>query len=137
LWCLGALTKLNVAQNAIFNPSFVGDGQISAEEKKNRRWARVEEHINSENPSDWKFAILEADIILDDLLTAMGYHGETMADKLKGIEKSDFQTIDLAWEGHKIRNSIAHEGADFLIAEREAKRVIALYKAVFDEFHFI
>jgi len=134
-WCVSALTKLNVAQNEIFNPKGDGENHIFSEEKKNRRWERVETHINSQNPSDWKFAILEADIILDELLTTMGYRGETMADKLRGVEKSDFQTIDLAWEGHKVRNSIAHEGADFLVTEREARRVIALYKAIFDEFH--
>lgn len=137
LWCVGALTKLNEAQNKIFNPKGNGENHIFSEENKNRKWERVEEHINSQNPSDWKFAILEADIILDELLTTIGYRGETMSDKLKSVEKSDFQTIDLAWEGHKVRNYIAHEGTDFLITEREARRVIALYRAVFEEFHFI
>jgi hypothetical protein len=137
VWSLGALAKLNMAQNALFNPLVSSTGGIVPDEKKNRRWERVMEHINSPSPNDWKFAILEADIILDDLLTAMSYKGETMADKLKNVEKSDFLTIDNAWEAHKVRNSVAHEGADFLITEREARRVIELFRSVFEEFHFI
>jgi len=36
-----------------------------------------------------------------------------MGDKLKAVEKSDFNSIELAWEAHKARNMIAHEGSDF------------------------
>lgn len=103
----------------------------------NPKWNKVQEHINSKNPSDWKLAILEADIILDEMLDKMGYHGMTIGEKLKMVEQSDFTTINSAWEAHKIRNSIAHEGSDFLINQREAERVIALFKEVFEEFRYI
>lgn len=103
----------------------------------NPKWAKVREHITSENPGDWRLAILEADIILDEMLDKMGYHGETIGEKLKMVEPSDFTSINSAWEAHKIRNSIAHEGSDFLISHREAERVIALFKEVFEEFKFI
>lgn len=103
----------------------------------NPKWNKVRQHIDSENPSDWKLAILEADIILDEMLDKMGYRGETIGEKLKMVEQSDFTTINSAWEAHKIRNSIAHEGSDFLINKREADRVIALFKEVFEEFKFI
>ncbi len=103
----------------------------------NKKWGRVTAHINSANQSDWKLAIIEADIMLDDLLDVLNYRGETLADKLKSIEESDFVTLDLAWEAHKVRNVIAHEGSDFQLNEREARRVIELYRSVFNEFKFI
>lgn len=135
-WSLVHLTKLNNAQNAIFAPKIIPNGKAT-EPQRNRRWEKVLEHINSQNSNDWKFAILEADIILDELLDVMGYRGETLSDKLKRVESSDFETLELAWEAHKVRNSIAHEGADFLITEREARRVVGLYQKVFEEFHYI
>jgi hypothetical protein len=135
LYALSGLTKVTIAQNEIFHPAHFSLAPV--EQAKNKRWERVLEHMNSANPNDWKFAILEADIILDDLLETMQYGGESVADKLKSIEKSDFNTIEEAWEAHKVRNSIAHQGADFLITEREARRVIALYQKVFEEFSFI
>jgi len=103
----------------------------------NERWQKVIIHINSENPNDWKLAILECDIILQEILEKMGYMQESIGDKLKSIEPSDFTNIEAAWEAHKIRNQIAHEGSDFLINEREAKRVIGLYELVFREFEYI
>ena len=110
---------------------------LAAGGTQNKRWEKIEEHINSENPSDWRLAILECDIILDEMLTKMSYHGETIADKLKAVEKSDFLSIDKAWEAHRVRNAIAHGGSNFEISDREARRVVSLYEDVFKEFHFI
>ncbi len=104
---------------------------------QNKRWERVLEHIESTNPNDWKIAIIEADSILDEMVKSMGYHGDTLGERLKGIEVSDFNTLNNAWEAHKVRNAIAHEGANFQINEREARRVVALYKSVFEEFKYI
>src|SRR3989344_5312325 len=103
----------------------------------NKRWGEIVNHINSENPSDWRLAILECDIVLDEMLTKMSYHCETLSDKLKAVEKSDFLSIDKAWEAHRVRNAVAHEGSNFQITDREAKRVVGLYEEVFREFHYI
>jgi transposase len=67
----------------------------------------------------------------------MPYPGETIADKLKTVEKSDFNTIENAWEAHKARNQVVHAGSDYQLTEREAKRIIDLYRSVFEEFFFV
>ena len=95
-------------------------------------------HLESTNPSDWRLAILEADIMLEEMVSAMpNLHGENLGERLRAVEASDFTTIDKAWEAHKVRNQIAHQGADFLLSEREARRVLMLYRDVFNEFRFI
>ena len=107
------------------------------EDHVNRRWERSLAHVQSEAPADWRLAILEADIMLAELLEKMGYIGENVGEKLKRIEKSDFNTIDDAWEAHKVRNLIAHHGSDYVLSKREAQRVIGLYANVFREFRYI
>ena len=104
---------------------------------ENKRWQKVVKLINSQNATDWKLSILEADILLGEMLDAMGYKGDSIGEQLKRIEKSDFTSIESAWEAHKIRNSIAHEGEEFLITHREAQRVIRLFEEVFLEFRYI
>lgn len=101
------------------------------------KWEKVLAHINSTSPSDWRLAILEADIMLGDLLEKMGYQGDSIGEKLKGVEKGDFITLNQAWEAHKVRNKIAHEGADFQLSERDAKNAIDMFKQVFSEFYHI
>jgi len=114
-----------------------GHGHDAAENLSQQRWERVMSHLNSERESDWRLAVLEADVLLDEMVTNMGYHGDSLGEKLKGIEKSDFLSLGEAWEAHAVRNKIAHEGAAFTLTEREAKRVIKLYETVFEEFRFI
>ena len=102
----------------------------------NIKWEKIITYLNSDNASDWKSAILEADILLDELVTKMGYEGENLGERLKKIEPSDFLTLNDAWEAHKVRNMIAHEG-DYVLTKRETIRVIELFRHVFEEFHFI
>ena len=104
---------------------------------KNERWIRVQNLIQSHTSSDWRQAIIEADILLDEMLTRMNYEGDSIGDKLKQIEESDFITLNKAWEAHKIRNHIAHRGGGFTFSESEAERVINLYRQVFEEFYYI
>jgi len=117
----------------------VEEHPIAANEpsKAQLRWNKIVEHANTEHPNDWRQAIIEADIMLDELLTVQGYHGDTVGDKMKQVEKGDFNTIDLAWDAHKVRNRIAHEGSEHDLNAREVRRVVSLYEQVLHEFHFI
>lgn len=104
---------------------------------KNPRWEHVLAMASSESPGEWRLAILEADTMLDELTRSMSYRGDNLGERLKNIEKSDFNTLDLAWEAHKVRNQIAHTGSDFILTSREAKRIIGLYRQVFEEFDYV
>lgn len=101
------------------------------------RWNRIMEHANSPDEHKWRLSILEADIMLNELLDVLGYKGETMAEKMKQVVRGDFNSIDAAWDAHKVRNRVAHEGSEHPLSEREKNRVIGLYQQVFREFNFI
>ncbi len=105
--------------------------------KTQLRWNRVLEETHSEDPKSWRLAILEADIMLNELLDTLGYRGETMADKMRAVDRANFNTIDFAWDAHKVRNSIAHRGSAHELNSREVRRVISLYERIFREFRFI
>jgi hypothetical protein len=101
------------------------------------RWGRVQTHVSSENPNDWRQAIMEADIMLEDVLTTLGYQGEGIGEKLKRVEAGDMQTLNDAWEAHKVRNQVAHEGSDFPLTKMDAQKTINMYRKVFEEFYYI
>jgi len=100
---------------------------------RNDRLADIIKHSASENPNDWKLAIIEADIILDGLLQQRGYAGGTLGERLKGLSTTQLNTLDDAWEAHKIRNRIAHDGADFVLTKHLASDTISRYQRVFAE----
>lgn len=112
----------------------IASGDVS---RTQLRWERILERAHSDSEQDWRLSIIDADIMLDELLTVLGYHGETMAEKMKRVERRDFNTIDLAWEAHKVRNRLAHEGTEYQLNAREVRRIITLYEQVFREFKYI
>lgn len=103
----------------------------------NPRWIQIEKNMQSHNMSEWRVAILEADILLFDMLSQMGYEGNSIGEILKNVDKANFVTLDDAWKAHRIRNIIAHEGANYELSRDEAERTIRLFKRVFDEFYFV
>lgn len=118
-------------------PQLLARAEDMPEPASNQRWEHVLDLISSDSPGDWRLAILEADIVLDDMISRMGYQGDSLGEKLKIIEQSDFRTINDAWEAHKVRNILAHRGSDYILTKREARRVIDLYARVFEEFQYI
>jgi hypothetical protein len=111
--------------------------ELNGSRKGNQRWEDVLAHIETDNPNDWKLAIIEADIMLEEILDAAGYAGTTVGEKLKGASTNRFQTIDQAWKAHIVRNKIAHAGADFVLTKKMAQETVTQYRMVFQEFGMV
>jgi hypothetical protein len=123
-----ARKPLSAAARRVFGVVGASEGTANA-----GRWRDVVEHANSANPNDWRQAIMEADVMLDDAISSRGYTGEGIGEKMKQVERGDINTIDDAWEAHKIRNRVAHEGTNYELTQRETRRAINLYENVFRE----
>lgn len=108
--------------------------QLYGSHTKNSRWEEILGHISTDNPNDWKLAIIEADIMLQETLESAGYAGLTIGDQLKNASPKSFQTLEMAWQAHKVRNKIAHSGTDFVLTKKLAQETITQYKMVFEEF---
>lgn len=106
---------------------------VAETRRDHNRWRHVMELIEGPHESDWRQAIIEADIMLDDLLSQLGYHGISVGEKLRAVDPSKFRTLENAWEAHKIRNEIAHQGSSFPLTDHLAYRTIHNYEAVMRE----
>lgn len=112
-------------------------------EALNPRWqhvlelasARPRQDVNVE--SDWRRAIIEADSMLDTMLTEKGFQGATVGEKIRDMSAEQFSTRDLAWQAHRVRNAIAHMGEVYPLNERDVHATIDLYRQVFEEFNYI
>lgn len=104
---------------------------------KNEHWGVVLTYLFSQHKSDWKLAIIEADTMLNGLLETLGFHGESLGDKLKLANQENFPELTTAWEIHTTRNKIAHEGLAFELSQHEAKRIVALYEGIFHKYGYI
>lgn len=116
--------KVNLVKT-IHPPAPATSGAVAA------RWGEITRHITSVREAEWKFAIIEADKLVDDLLKTAGFPGETMGDRLISAE-GKLQTLNLLWEAHKIRNRLAHD-TNYFLRHAEASRAINNFEAAIKE----
>ncbi len=102
----------------------------------NARWVEIEKHINSTREAEWKFAVIEADKMADDLLKNSGFPGDTMGDRLMNIQPGQLTTLQGLWEAHKIRNRLVHD-TNYFLRYTEAKRAVGLYEKTLKELQAI
>jgi hypothetical protein len=113
------------------------DRSAEIEKPGRARWEVVQDYIASPNEADWRLAIIEADALLDQVIEGQGYPGSSLGERLNSAGMGSFQTYQDAWEAHKVRNRIAHDGSEFVITYRDAQRAISQYENVFREFKYI
>lgn len=119
-------------------PNYTTEEPAAAEvATEHSRWSHIAALVESASENDWRQAIIEADIMLEDILTMHGYQGETVGEKLKQGDPAQFHTLRDAWDAHMVRNQIAHEGSSYALTDQMAYRTIAKYKNVFEEFRAI
>ena len=107
----------------------------SATSGVNARWEEVQRHITSTREAEWKFAVIEADKVVDDILKN-SYPGETMGERLLAINQSQLESLNGLWEAHKIRNRLVHD-TNYFLRYAEAKRAVILYERTLKELQAI
>jgi len=101
---------------------------------KNPRWEIIENLILSPAEADWRVAIIEADILLEESLTEAGFTGQGIGEMLTNADPKSFSTYKYAWDAHKVRNEIAHQGTNYKLTKDDTIRVISMYRGVLEEF---
>ncbi|MEJ0053938.1 MAG: hypothetical protein WDN10_04430 [bacterium] len=132
-YCIMRLFELRKKESEALGPVI----HLAKDNGANPRWVHIQSLMDGANPSQWREAILEADILLEDMLKEQRYTGAGVGEMLKQVERSDFNTLDAAWEAHRVRNDIAHRGSTIELTEQLARRTIAKYESVFREFDMI
>ncbi len=129
---------LKINEYSIFVSEQIAAGERAWQEmhgaqNSNQRWQEVLAHAASDRPNDWKVAIIEADIMLGEALTERGYAGATIGEQLRGASPVHFATVQDAWDAHRIRNQIAHQGPDFVLTQGLVREAVVKYERVLRE----
>jgi len=111
--------------------------ELTTKKKKMKaRWNNIRKRLESENESEYKVAIIEADNIIDDLIKTMAYPGESMGERLDGIPEGQIENLEGIKEAHKIRNRIIHE-TNLQISREYAEEILKKYEAFLGEFEVL
>lgn len=111
---------------------FLGVGNVG-KRRQLKAWSQIVRRVKTNEMSNWKMAILEADKLLDDILKASGYRADTHDERIKQVMPEALSNIEQVREAHRVRNRVTQE-PDFTITKEEAIATLKIYKAAFQEY---
>lgn len=97
-----------------------------------KRWETILSRLESNNPSQYKVAILEADAFAEEILQVLGYRGAHMKDRLERMKDYDVETKGDLILGHAVRNRIINE-PHFEPTREEAEATLRHFSNFFKE----
>ena len=109
-----------------------GHRPVGSSGKYIKRWETILSRLESGNPSQYKVAILEADVFAEEILEIFGYKGANMRERLEHLQDSDIETKDELVIGHAVRNRIINE-PQFEPTREEAEATLRHFSNFFKE----
>jgi hypothetical protein len=88
-----------------------------------KQWVQIASRLESDNPLQWKAAIIESAEMLDTILRTIKYPGETLTERLGGMLPNQLSNLEQAKEAVKIRNKIVQDH-EFEISKEDAQKVV-------------
>jgi hypothetical protein len=126
----------------LLRPHFVWDPRRPAEHRGapghkqpatvGTAWKIIREKIKAGTPDVIRISIIEADGLVDTALKKRGYEGDTFADRLSKLHPQQFDSVNDAWDAHRLRNDIVHTPG-FEVSLSRAEKALDHYETFLKE----
>jgi hypothetical protein len=113
-----------------------GEGALPPLGPLREQWNEVLAHLDSPQEAEWKFAVIEADKLVDEMLARAGFAGDTFGDRLTAIAPGTLASLDGLWWAHKVRNRVVHE-VDYFLRYTEARQAVGYYQQTLEELQLV
>lgn len=100
--------------------------------KLRKRWEKIRAKLESENESEYKVAVIQADCIAGEIIEGIGYAGGNTGERLRNILPGQVENLEGLRQAHETRNRIIHEEG-FQIGKDEAERILEIYESFLRE----
>jgi len=105
-------------------------------EKAIKQWVKVKNRLEFPSEADHKLAIIEADEMLDEILSRMRTEGETLDEKLRKLTSLQLPNVSQVLQAHEARNNIIRD-PDYRFSLEEAKELIETYEKALEYLQMI
>jgi len=104
--------------------------------RKLKEWQKIKNLFLKGDQTSLKLSLIEADRLLDEVLTSMGIEGESLEEKLNQLSLKEFPEAEELKYAHFIRRKIS-EDKNFFLSKKEAKALLSVYENFFRSFDLI
>lgn len=92
-----------------------------------KAWRAIEDRIKTNQQSQLKAAVLEADQMTYKALELQGYNGDNFLERLAQVPQGAFSSTHIIQDVHAISNKIVH-GDNILLTQEQTKDILGVYE---------
>lgn len=135
VYCIIGIIKTREKSLQKFSEHFIVKKNEALVNPRREHWKKISKLITeTANPQLWSLGIIDADVMLEEAIDErFGLEGESFGEKLKQFDRTRFPWIDAAWEVHRLRNTLAHEGSRYPLNQREVFRAYKISENLLTE----
>lgn len=126
------LITLTIYKLVVFNKTLREKPQLLKPAPLLSKWQEIENHSKSLQEVQWKFAIIEADSLVNDVVKKLGYPGESLGERMQFIKRDEVSGLENLWRAHRLRNRLVHE-SNYELRREEMEEAIRSYELVLKE----
>jgi len=90
-------------------------------------WNNIKRRLLTRNETEFKLAVIEADLLVNEVLGRLGYAGKTLSEKLDLLRPGTFTSIDSIREADQVYQNLVNDPSYGLDYE-QTKKVILIFE---------
>lgn len=116
--------------------NFTHGGPVTPETMVQKKWKKIKKRIESPSDANWKLAIIESEEIVERILSEMGYKGEGIKEKLKGVDESKIPNLSDLISAYDIFINILAD-PDYKLPQDKAIKTISAFEEFLRNFELL
>ena len=92
-----------------------------------KHWANIVHRANTGTIENLRWAVMEADALVDFVMKQRGIDGEGMAERLQNARWAGSKLIDKVFDAHRLRNELAHTPG-YQLTSQHAERALFAFR---------
>ncbi len=97
-----------------------------------KNWMKILQRLESELETEYKLSVIEADLLLNDVMKRLGYEGKNLSEKLERVKPEVFKELQLLKEADQIYQNLVYD-TSYHLTQSDAKRIIAEFERALTE----
>lgn len=104
--------------------------------KMRKKWEKIKNRLSLEQESQYKLAIIEADQIVDKIVSSMGLKGKDMIERLESSQMGKIEYSEELKKAHQFRNKIIHDESA-KVSKETAKEIVGIYEEFLNQLELL
>ncbi|HOX30091.1 MAG TPA: hypothetical protein P5080_03385 [Candidatus Paceibacterota bacterium] len=100
--------------------------------KIDKQWMKILQRLESELETEYKLSVIEADLLLNDVMKRLGNEGKNLNEKLERVKPGVFSQLQTLKEADQVYQNLVYD-TSYHLTQSDAKRIVAEFERALSE----